>query len=123
MKKTLKTETFINSAGETVEYTIGSGNVFADLELPDAEELFLKSQLISQISTIVRERGWNQAQAAAATGLTQPKISNLLRGRIGGFSVEKLFSVLNRLGCDVEVRVKPPKAKSPGQTRAVLKVA
>lgn len=113
----------MNSAGEVVEYTIGSDNVFADLDLPDADELLLKSQLISQISTLVQERGWNQAQAAAHTGLTQPKVSNLLRGRIGGFSVEKLFEVLNRLGCDVEVRVTPRKAKTPGQTRAVLRAA
>ena len=119
MKKQLTTQIITTTAGEDVEFTIGSDNIFADLDLPDAEELLLKSQLIGQIGVMVRERGWTPAQAAEATGLTQAKISNLLRGRLEGFSVEKLFEILNRLGYDVEVRIKPRK-RAMGQARTTL---
>jgi len=87
------------------KYTRSSGNVFADLELPDADERMLKAQLAVQIRRFIEEKGWTQTEAAEAVGLDQPKISHLLRGRLAGFSVDRLLSILNRLGHSVEVRI------------------
>lgn len=87
------------------DYTRSSGNVFADLELPDAEERLLKAQLAMQIRRFIEPRGWTQTEIAEVIGLDQPKVSNLLRGRLAGFSVDRLLSILNRLGHNVEVRI------------------
>lgn len=87
------------------EYTTGSGNVFEDLELPDADERMLKAQLVVQICRFLEEKKWTQAEAAKAIGLDQPKVSNLLRGRWAGFSVDRLLNILNRLGHSIEVRI------------------
>jgi predicted XRE-type DNA-binding protein len=87
------------------EHTRSSGNVFADLGLPDADERMLKAQLAVQIRRFIEEKGWTQTEAAEAVGLDQPKVSYLLRGRLAGFSVDRLLSILNRLGHSVEVRI------------------
>lgn len=87
------------------EHTRSSGNVFADLGLPDAGERMLKAQLAVQIRRFIEEKGWTQTEAAEAVGLDQPKVSSLLRGRLSGFSVDRLLSILNRLGHSVEVRI------------------
>lgn len=87
------------------DYTQSSGNVFADLELPNAEERLLKAQLAVQIRRFIEQKGWTQSEAAEVIGLDQPKVSNLLRGRLSGFSVDRLLNVLNRLGHNVEVRI------------------
>jgi len=86
-------------------HTLSSGNVFTDLELPDAKELLVKAQLAVQIARVIEHKGWTQARAAAAMGLAQPKVSNLLRGRLRGFSTDRLLHLLNRLGRRVEVRI------------------
>jgi predicted XRE-type DNA-binding protein len=88
-----------------VEHTRSSGNVFADLELPDADERMLKAQLAVQIRRFIEAKGWTQTEAAGAVGLDQPKVSHLLRGRLAGFSVDRLLNILNRLGHNVEVRI------------------
>lgn len=95
----------IRNVKTNTEHTRGSGNVFADLGLPDPEEHMLKAQLAVQIRRFIEEKGWTQTEAAQAVGLDQPKVSNLLRGRLAGFSVDRLLSVLNRLGHNVEVRI------------------
>src|SRR5918911_1093762 len=88
-----------------VEHTRSSGNVFADLGLPDADERMLKAQLAIQIRRFIEAKGWTQTEAAEAVGLDQPKVSHLLRGRLAGFSVDRLLNILNRLGHSVEVRI------------------
>lgn len=85
----------------------GAGNVFADLGLPNAEERKTKAELAYQISTIIAERGLTQAQAGEVLGIEQPHVSNLVRGRLSGFSVERLMGFLTTLGRDVEIVVKP----------------
>lgn len=87
------------------DYTQSSGNVFADIELPDAEDRLLKAQLAIQIRRFIEQKEWTQSEAAEAIGLDQPKVSNLLRGRLAGFSVDRLLIILNRLGHNVEVRI------------------
>jgi predicted XRE-type DNA-binding protein len=87
------------------DHTTSCGNVFADLGLPEADERMLKAQLAVQIRRFIEEKGLTQTEAAEAIGLDQPKVSHLLRGRLAGFSVDRLLSILNRLGHSVEVRI------------------
>lgn len=89
-----------------IEVEIGSGNVFADLGLPDADKLKIKSGLTIEISKAIRAHGLTQAEAAKRMGLTQPKVSGLLRGEFSNFSERKLMDCLNRLGYDIEIRVR-----------------
>ena len=84
-----------------------SGNVFADLGLPDAAALLAKSELVSRICDIIAKRGLTQAQAAKILRINQPKVSALMRGHLDGFSSDRLFRFLNALGNDIEIAVKP----------------
>lgn len=88
------------------EVTKGSDNVFADLGLPDSEELLAKARLASAISDIITGRHLTQTEAADLLGTSQPKVSNLMNGRLDGFSLERLARFLNTLDRDVEIRVK-----------------
>lgn len=90
-----------------VEVTVGSGNVFADLGLPDADKLKIKSGLTLEIAKAIRKHGLTQVEAAKRMGLTQPKVSGLLRGDFANFSERKLMDCLNRLGYDIEIRIRP----------------
>src|SRR4051812_39051769 len=87
----------------------GSGNVFADLGLPDADEALAKASLAHRIATLIESAGWTQTQAARKLGIDQPKISALLRGRLAGFSIERLFKFLNELGQDIQITIRPSK--------------
>lgn len=100
--------------------TPSSGNVFADLDLPDADERLAKAELAHQIGAIIRERGLTRRAAARALGIDQPKVSALLSGRLSGFSLERLAHFLTLLGKDVEivVREKPP-TRSVGRLSVV----
>lgn len=91
---------------EGIEVEVSSGNVFADLGLPDADKLKIKSGLTIEIAKAIRERGLTQAEAAKRMGLTQPKVSSLLHGELSNFSERKLMDCLNRLGYDIEIRVR-----------------
>jgi predicted XRE-type DNA-binding protein len=97
-----------------------SGNVFADLGLPNPEDRLAKAELARRISVIISEQRLTQLEAAAVLGIDQPKVSALVRGRIGGFSLERLLRFLNVLGRDVEIVVKP---KPKGRRHATLSVA
>jgi predicted XRE-type DNA-binding protein len=88
-----------------VAFEVGSGNVFADLGLPDAQERQTKARLASRIAALLSGR--TQQEAATALGLDQPKVSKLVRGQLRGFSVERLLHLLTILGQDVEIRVSP----------------
>jgi predicted XRE-type DNA-binding protein len=92
-----------------------SGNVFADLGIDDADEYLAKSELAAQILRIVRRRRLTQATTAELLGITQPKVSALLRGRLDGFSAERLFRFLNKLGCDIQIKVSKPHTKRTGR--------
>lgn len=89
------------------QITESSGNVFADLGLADAEEHRLKADIVLQIDRLMRERSLTQSAAAQLAGLAQPDLSNLLRGRVRGFSVERLMRVLTAFGQQVEIRIRP----------------
>ena len=104
-----------------IKVEMGSGNVFADLGLPDAEELLLKAKLVVKIAQLIEKKGLTQAQVATRTALDQPKISRLLNGHLSGFSVDRLFAILNRLGHSVEVRISAKeRAPEKSHTRVML---
>ncbi|MFM9913350.1 MAG: helix-turn-helix domain-containing protein [Methylophilaceae bacterium] len=88
------------------EIEMSSGNVFDDIGLPDADKLKIKSGLVIEIIKAVRQLGLSQEQAASRMGLTQPKVSALFRGDFSNVSERKLMDCLNRLGYDIEVRIK-----------------
>ena len=90
-----------------IEVEVGSGNVFSDLDLHDAEKLKIKSGLVIEISKAVRKLGLTQEEAARRMGITQPKVSGMLRGDFSNLSERKLMDCLNRLGYDIEIKVKP----------------
>ena len=92
-----------------------SGNVFADLGFADSEERLFKAQLAVKIVELIERKGWTQARTAEAIGVDQPKVSHLLRGRLSGFSADRLISILNRLGHSVEVRISA-KERAPNKT-------
>jgi predicted XRE-type DNA-binding protein len=85
--------------------TLGTNNVFADLGLPDAEELLAKANLALHIRRTVESRGLTQSEAAALMSLDQPKVSSIVNGRLDGFSTERLMRFLNDLGCDIQISV------------------
>ena len=88
-------------------HEVGSGNIFADLGLPNAEEHQLKAALIVQIKRLIADRALTQSTAAKLMGIKQPDLSNLLRGRLRGHSVEKLMRMLTAFEQDVEITVRP----------------
>jgi predicted XRE-type DNA-binding protein len=93
-----------------------SGNVFADLGLPDAAELDTKVRLAVAINRLLESRRLTQAAAATALSINQPKISALKHYKLEGFSVERLMTFLTALGSDIEIRVHLPKrSSSPGR--------
>ena len=89
------------------EYFTGSGNVFADIGLPNADEHLIKAQLVYKIDHIMKSRRLKQVYAAAMLGVKQPDVSKMLRGDFRQFSVERLMRFLVALGQDVEIVVKP----------------
>ena len=93
-----------------VEVQRSSGNVYADLGLPDAERLKIKTDLVVEIRKAMRRLGLTQQAAAKRMGITQPKVSDMMRGDFSNLSERKLMDCLNRLGYDIEIRVKPASA-------------
>ena len=101
-----------------IKFEKGSGDVFEDLDLPDAEELFLKAKLGFEVFQIIEERKLTQAEAAKILGAKQPEISQLKQGRFNHYSVERLLTFLNQLNRDIEIRIIPSENRK-GQQRVV----
>lgn len=91
---------------EGAEVHRSSGNVFADLGLPDAEKLKIKTGLVVEIRKAMRVLELNQQEAAKRMGIPQPKVSGMMRGDFTNLSERKLMDCLNRLGYDIEIKVK-----------------
>jgi len=98
----------------------GSGNIFADLGLADAEDLRFKAELARQICNRIKKLGLTQMQAAARLGLKQPDVSKLVNGRHAGFSADRLIALLNKLEVDVDIVLRP-RLKLPGH-RGTIRV-
>lgn len=90
---------------KTANVTLGSGNVFANLGLPEADDRLLKAQLALKIQRLIEQKGMTQAEIAPLLDFDQPKVSSLMHRRLAGFSVERLFGILDRLGLNVEVHI------------------
>lgn len=90
---------------------VGSTNFFKDLGRPDADEAFAKMELAYRIYSLIEQAGMNQTQAAKLLGTDRARISNLMRGQLNEFSMERLFHFLNKLGQDVDVMIHPKRRK------------
>ena len=103
-----------------IEVEEGSGNVFADIGLPNPEERLAKADLAIRIAETIRARRLTQTRAAHILKIDQPKISRLLRGQLSAFSTERLMHFLTLLGRDVEIIVKrAPRSRRQGHLRVV----
>ena len=99
----------------------GSGNVYADLGIANASEMLVKAQLAAKIGSILKARHLTQAQAAEILGITQPKVSEMLRGKFRGISETKMIECLARLGRDVQIVIKPaPRSRKEGKVEVVF---
>ncbi|MEL6502151.1 MAG: helix-turn-helix transcriptional regulator [Cyanobacteria bacterium J06623_1] len=97
-----------------------SGNIFADLGLPNPEERLVKAELASKIGSLIEQKNLTQIEAAELLGIDQPKVSALTRGKLSGFSTARLLRFLNALGNDVEIVVKPkPEDRSEAKITVV----
>lgn len=102
----------------------GSENVFADIGVPNADEHFVKAQLVFKIDSIMKDSRMRQVDAAGILGIRQPDVSNMLRGEFRQFSVERLLRFLVALGQDVEIVVRPHQDKHRAKKDApMLRVA
>jgi len=112
-------------AGERdTRVTKSSGNVFADLGLPDADELAAKVDLARAIRQLIQERDLSQREAAPLVGVTQPELSHLYQRRLDGFSIERLCRILTALDQDVRIVVQPKARSRPHATvRTLVRVA
>ena len=98
-----------------------TGNVYADLGMADADLMLVKAQLATKIGEIIKGRKWSQQQAAKVLGMTQPKLSKMLRGQFRGISEAKMLDCLARLGRNVQIVVGPARrATSAGRVAVVF---
>ena len=90
-----------------VQIEKGSGNVFADIGMPNPEEALAKAEIARQVNHVLAARKLSQAEAGVILGIAQPRVSDLLRGRLVKFSLDKLIDFAKRSGNNVEIRMKP----------------
>ena len=103
-----------------IKVTPGSGNVFADIGVENPEESLTKAKIASRIYEILKARRLTQAASAKLLGIDQPRVSDLVCGRLKRFSTEKLFEFLNALDQDIEIRIKPKSRSSKcGEVRVL----
>lgn len=108
-------------ADEDVGIVVGSANVFADLDFEEPDEELAKAKLVLALGRVIRERGLTQVAAGALMGISQPKVSALLRGHSEGFSIERLLRLLTALDRDVDIVVKPAE-HSPARVNVLVAV-
>jgi predicted XRE-type DNA-binding protein len=84
-----------------------SGNVFTDLQIADSDTQLLKAQLVARLQLVIKSRKMTQAEIAEVIGVSQPDVSRILRGQFRDISVERLVVFLTRLGCAIDIVVKP----------------
>jgi predicted XRE-type DNA-binding protein len=104
-------------AGDIVR---GSGNVFADLGVHDAEERQTKLRLAYALNTVIDAKRLTQASAAVRLSLNQPKVSALRNYKLEGFSVERLMTLLNALDRDIEIVIRKKPRSRPAARISVV---
>jgi predicted XRE-type DNA-binding protein len=90
-----------------IEVEKSGGNVFADIGMPNADEHLVKASIALVIARIIRKRGLTQEQAGEILGLDQPKVSNLVRGQLDKFTIDRLMRYMRKLDYDVTISFKP----------------
>src|SRR4029077_7097336 len=100
---------------QKIKVTKSSGNIFADIGIPNADEHFVKAEIVLDIAARIKAKKLTQAQAAKIMALSQPDVSKLLRGNFAGYTLDRLFSFLRALGNDVRIQIVPTKGKKAGQ--------
>ena len=104
-----------------IKVTKSSGNIFADIGLPNAAAHSIKADLVLGIAALIKSKGLTQAKAASLLGLAQPDVSKLLRGQFAGYTYDRLFGYLNALG--EKVRIEVSEAKTKKEARLELEMA
>ena len=89
-----------------IVYQEGSENVFVDIGARDPEESRMRADLVKEIGSLIRKSRLRQTEVAAILGVDQSKVSKLVRGRISGFTSDRLLRFLRALGCDVRIEIK-----------------
>ncbi len=102
----------MNGKNKEVEVFVGSGNVYKDIGSAHPEEDLAKSELARQIYKVIKKRKLTQKQAAELMGIDQPKVSDIIRGKLSKYSLDRLMRFLRKLGRDIEIRVKKHTKKS-----------
>lgn len=92
-------------------YKVTTGNVFAALGCEYPDELLARAKLLDQVSTLIKNSGLSQDKVAKKLGITQPKVSMLVSGRLSTFSTDTLLHYLSILGCKIEIRVRKPRSR------------
>ena len=118
----MKTRKSMKRAEKTT-FEMGSGNAFADIGVANPEEALAKSRLAQEIAALIEAAGLTQTAAAKVLGVDQPKVSNLVRGRLKDFSMSRLFEFLNKLGQDIEISVRPAARKRDAGMHVELSAA
>ena len=103
-----------------IEYEVGSGNVFKDLGLPNADELLAKAKLANAIASVIEDRNLTQQKAARITGTSQAKISDVVRGNLDQFTIDRLIKMLLAFDQDVKIELSP---KPSSRNYATMTVA
>lgn len=96
---------------QAFDFDVTEGNIFADLGLDQPEELFARSKLLHQVSNLIKKCGLSQKEVAKKLGITQPKVSMLVSGKLSQFSADSLLHYLAILGCEVEIRIRRPRSR------------
>jgi predicted XRE-type DNA-binding protein len=97
---------------EEIEFTLGSGNVYADFGFSNPEEAKTKAELAMLITDILKGKDLTQQQAAELMNIDQPKVSKIARGLLSEFSIERLLKFVLALGFDIEIKPKPHTVKN-----------
>jgi predicted XRE-type DNA-binding protein len=106
----------LTADGRKIEYEEGSGNVFADLDLPNPDDLLLKSNIVIELRKLIAARGLTQLKAAKLVGISQPDLSRLLCGSFDDYSAERLMKMLTAFEQDIEIVMKPHRKRGePGR--------
>jgi predicted XRE-type DNA-binding protein len=106
---------------EMIDIEESSGNVYSDLGRDDAKQMLVKAQLAGKIGGIIKARHLTQTQAAEILGMSQPKVSAMLRGKFRGISETKMLDCLSRLGRDVQIVVKAaPRSRREGRIEVIF---
>ena len=117
--KTVKRESRAKDT-EDVAVRTGSGNVFADLGLPDADDRLAKAELAHEICSLIRSARLTQVQAARRLGVDQPKVSALMHGRLKDFSIDRLIRFATRLGRDVHIHLRRADRRGSTSIRVIV---